>query len=236
MSSNNDASANVHSSSPFLQAAQNVDARAFELSVEELITKSNHIRKSIEDFLAKLDNEHAFISWPSMLDNYALISGQISTLMATMKSEKMSNLRLYPIIPLKLSQDQDQHLGKLTGHRVSCLSHAEVPDYLRTKPDPAVEQAEQQLLSSSGAAATTDISSVNTQTQISSFNKQCNRVLEKVRHARANSKAESVITRPTQATGDHQTTMNLIAMTTYGHGLNLQQHPSGMMQMRGNTS
>ena len=47
---------------------------------------------------------------PKVLDNFALLSGQITSLMADLRSEKTPLLRNYPLVPLKLTQDSDPHL------------------------------------------------------------------------------------------------------------------------------
>lgn len=109
---------------------------------------------------------------PSVLDNFALLSGQLNTINKLLKNEKTPSFRNQVIIPLLLSPDRDEDLAvsirmmclllkdqffkavssvllapsqKLTEQRVPVFSHEIVPDYLRTKPDPEVEEQEKQL-------------------------------------------------------------------------------------------
>ena len=119
-----------------------------------------------------------FLYRPSVLDNFALLSGQLNTINKLLKNEKTPSFRNQVIIPLLLSPDRDEDLAvsvtapdwhlchfkiifkafsdaaitslldppqKLTEQRVPVFSHGIVPDYLRTKPDPEVEEKEKQL-------------------------------------------------------------------------------------------
>lgn len=49
-------------------------------------------------------------------------------------------LRNLTVLPLLLSPERDEALWQLTEGRISVISHDMVPDYLRTKPEPAAEQ------------------------------------------------------------------------------------------------
>lgn len=48
-------------------------------------------------------------------------------------------LRNLTVLPLLLSQEKDDALLQLTEGRIPVFSHDMVPDYLRTKPEPAAE-------------------------------------------------------------------------------------------------
>uniref|UniRef100_F6ZH38 Mediator of RNA polymerase II transcription subunit 8 n=1 Tax=Ciona intestinalis TaxID=7719 RepID=F6ZH38_CIOIN len=195
------------------------EAKVLEMSVDALIVRAKAIRKALEDFLFKLTNEHQTLTWPTVLDNFALLSGQISSLLAAMKSEKMPALRNYPIVPVRLSPDPDPHLLALTEGRVSLMSHTETPNYLRTKPDPAVEQAERQLISEEFNVIYrrlgTEILTIQ-QSQVAMFNKQCNKVLEKVKTARANWRADTVTSRSNPPTFNPKATEELVAAAYFG--------------------
>ena len=45
-----------------------------------------------------------------MLDNYALLSGQLNSLKQMLRGDKMPLLRNYVLFPILLSQDPDPHL------------------------------------------------------------------------------------------------------------------------------
>ncbi|PIO26182.1 hypothetical protein AB205_0204330 [Aquarana catesbeiana] len=112
---------------------------------------------------------------PSVLDNFALLSGQLSTLNKVLKNEKMPLLKNQVIIPLLLTPDRDEEIMRLTEGRVPVFSHEVVPDHLRTKPDPEVEDLEKQL--------TTDAARITPETaqkQVQTMNKLCTNLLEKI--------------------------------------------------------
>lgn len=56
---------------------------------------------------------------PSVLDNFALLSGQLNTINKLLKNEKTPSFRNQVIIPLLLSQDRDEDLavGIVHSHR-----------------------------------------------------------------------------------------------------------------------
>lgn len=56
---------------------------------------------------------------PSVLDNFALLSGQLNTINKLLKNEKTPSFRHQVIIPLLLSPDRDEDLA--VSIRVSCL-------------------------------------------------------------------------------------------------------------------
>ena len=76
---------------------------------------------------------------PSFLDSYALVSGQLNTMVKNIKSDRTPSFKRYICLPLTLSQDRDEELARSTEGRIGQFSHDLVPDYLRTKPDPEVE-------------------------------------------------------------------------------------------------
>lgn len=65
---------------------------------------------------------------------------QIYTLMKLLKNEKTPILRNYLTLPLQLNADPDEKLLVATEGRVPSFSHDFVPNMLRTKPEPDVEQ------------------------------------------------------------------------------------------------
>lgn len=129
-----------------------------------------------------------FLSYrPSVLDNFALLSGQLNTINKLLRNEKTPSFRNQVIIPLVLSPDRDEDLAvsttadntfpllkkevvslsclftcsqKLTEQRVPVFSHEIVPDYLRTKPDPEVEEQEK-TLSTEAARIGPDVAQVS---------------------------------------------------------------------------
>lgn len=70
---------------------------------------------------------------------------QLTTLSKMLSLEKTPPLRNLTVLPLMLSPERDEDLLRLTENRVPAFTHDLVPDYLRTKPDPEVEQKMIQL-------------------------------------------------------------------------------------------
>lgn len=193
---------------------QSPEVTALVNSIDSINARAKDIRKSLEDFLFKLDKEQATISWPSVLDNFALLSGQISNLVNAIKSEKTPPLRNFLVVPQRLSPDPDQYLLWTTEGRVSIMSHAQMPDYLRTKPDPEVEQIEKYFLNEVSAHG--DHSA--TSSQVISYNRQCNKVLEKLKSRQFQRDVTSHSSSSTPLNTKQQT-QELFATFYYGRGI-----------------
>ncbi len=58
---------------------------------------------------------------PSVLDNFALLSGQLNTINKVLKNEKTPSYRSQVIIPLLLSPDRDEELFGECIHRVHAV-------------------------------------------------------------------------------------------------------------------
>ena len=66
------------------------------------------------------------------------------TLLKVLRNDKTPPLRNYLTLPLQLNAEQDDALLRLTESRVPAFGHDFVPNLLRTKPDPDLEQKYQQ--------------------------------------------------------------------------------------------
>jgi len=114
--------------------------RAFEMGMESLLSRVNEMKTSLNNLILKIELDHENFSYPDALDMFAVISGQMHTVMQLLKSDKLPSLKELVAIPLLLNPDKDQELQTLTEGRLEFFNHAVVPDYLRTKPDPTVEK------------------------------------------------------------------------------------------------
>ncbi|XP_030852311.1 mediator of RNA polymerase II transcription subunit 8-B [Strongylocentrotus purpuratus] len=123
---------------------QNQD-KVLDNSLDYILSRVNDLKKALTDLLMKLEHHHETLNWPSVLNSFALLSGQINTLNRHLKSDKTPVLKNLIILPLKLSQDRDEELEKVTEGRVASFNHDVVPNYLRTKPEPESEEREQVL-------------------------------------------------------------------------------------------
>ncbi|XP_060577611.1 mediator of RNA polymerase II transcription subunit 8-like [Ruditapes philippinarum] len=121
------------------------EEKQLELSLESMIQRVSELKNSIGALIFKLEHEYETLNWPSLLDNFALLSGQLNSLSRVLKSDKMPSLKSQLILPIELSPEPCENLGKLTEGRVMMFNHEIAPNYLRTKLEPDVEEKTQQL-------------------------------------------------------------------------------------------
>ncbi|XP_068095555.1 mediator of RNA polymerase II transcription subunit 8-B-like isoform X4 [Hyperolius riggenbachi] len=195
------------------------EEKQLESSLDTLIGQVSDIKNSLAAFIYKLENEYERLTWPSVLDNFALLSGQLNTLNKVLKNDKTPLLKNQVIIPLLLSPDRDEEIMRLTEGRVPVFSHEVVPDHLRTKPDPEVEELEKQL-SSEASRLTPEAA----QKQVQSMNKLCNNLLEKIIKEERESDVASL--RQNKATYNPTDTNALVAAVAFGKGLS-NRRPTG---------
>jgi len=118
------------------------EAKQLEAATEALSGRVTDIKSALGQLILKLETDPT-LNWHSFLDSYALISGQMNSLLKQMRHEKTPSLKKYITLPLLLSPDRDEELLKITEHRVQTFSHDLIPDYLRTRPDPELESRHQ---------------------------------------------------------------------------------------------
>jgi len=199
-------------------AAAQREQKAMDAATETMLNKVNETRQTLLGLITKLETD-PLLNWHSFLDSQALISGQLNSLMKSVKSERVPSLKKYTALPLLLSADRDEDLVRMTENRVASFNHDLVPHYLRTKPEPQVENKYTGYEARANAAKDT-------------LSKQC-AVMEKVTKSML-----QVITRESddilmkaQTRGDVEKThsvddtMHLIQAVT--HGKSLKQHQPG---------
>lgn len=178
--------------------------------------------------IVKLEMEHETLNWPTFLDNYALMSGQLTALTKVLTHDKCPALRNLAVLPIQLSQDRDPELLRITEQRVPQFSHDLAPDYLRTKLEPDVEQRMLQLEIKAGNM-TPDMA----QKQVSAFNKVMNHVWDIVSKAREEWESESGSRSGPQQTTSSSDTHLLVSAVSAGKNLKMPvpqgQPPPGMM-------
>lgn len=188
--------------------------------MDSLISRVAHLKSALHGFIYKLENEFERLEWPSVLDNFALVSGQLNTINKLLRNEKTPSFRNQVIIPLELSPDRDDELAKLTEQRVPVFSHEIVPDHLRTKPDPEVEEQEKQL-NTEAARIGPEVA----QKQIQTLNKLCSNLLEKLNNPRDDRDPESAAMRQTKASFNPGDTIALVGAVAFGKGLSKCRAP-----------
>ncbi|XP_063283735.1 mediator of RNA polymerase II transcription subunit 8 isoform X2 [Pelobates fuscus] len=107
---------------------------------------------------------------------------------------------------------------RLTEGRVPVFSHEVVPDHLRTKPDPDVEEIEKQL-SAEAARLTPEAA----QKQVQCLNKMCSNLLEKIIKEERESEIGNL--RQNKQTYNPTDTNALVAAVAFGKGLSNRRPP-----------
>ncbi|XP_068725804.1 mediator of RNA polymerase II transcription subunit 8-like isoform X2 [Montipora capricornis] len=153
------------------------DETLLEVSLEAVSSRVQELKESIQAFLLKL--EHEQMNWPSVLDNYALLSGQVNTLTKLLKNEKTPFFRNLVLLPLLVQQEADPDIQKASDGRIQAFNHEVVPDYLRTKFDPEIEESEQKL-----ETIATNIPPEQAQKQIDTLNDLASTLDELIKNAR----------------------------------------------------
>ncbi|XP_072018688.1 mediator of RNA polymerase II transcription subunit 8-like isoform X2 [Amphiura filiformis] len=202
--------------------------KTLETSLENITSRVQDLKTALTSFLAKLEHEHQTLNWPTVLDNFALLSGQINMLNKVLRHDKTPSLKEYVLLPLNLKQDRDEELEKMTEGRVGAFNHEVVPNYLRTKLVPETEERELVLIKEA-VHLTPEVA----QRQINALNKLSNHVLDIVNSAREEREADTTggrIPFTTSASNDTSVLMN--SMIT-GRGLRqMHQVPQPGAYMR----
>ncbi|UYV72865.1 K02A2.6-like [Cordylochernes scorpioides] len=210
----------------YCQQAMDKEEKLLEATQEALIIRGEDIKRTLSNFILKLENEVELNTWPLMLDHFALLSGQINSFMKVLKNDKTPQLRNRVFIPLLLNQDRDPDLAKLTENRVQAFNHEVVPDYLRTKPDPELETRENQVL-----LKASQTSPDTAQKQLMGFNKIVNSAIEIVKNAREEWESESSQRSNPPQTSSLADTTTLLAAVSMGKNLRpTMDTPKGPVQ------
>ncbi|XP_028046335.1 mediator of RNA polymerase II transcription subunit 8 isoform X3 [Monomorium pharaonis] len=121
------------------------EEKQLDSALEAIIMRVNDLKNAIAAMIFKIEHEYETLNWPNFLDNFALISGHLTSLSKILGHDKAPNLRNLTVLPLRLSPEKDEELLRLTENRIPTFAHDLVPDYLRTKLEPQAEQKMMQL-------------------------------------------------------------------------------------------
>ncbi|XP_041359568.1 mediator of RNA polymerase II transcription subunit 8-like [Gigantopelta aegis] len=206
---------------------QNKEEKHLELSLEAVIKQVQDLKNSVTAFLFKLEEEYHQLNWPSVLDNFALLSGQLNVLGKLLKSDKIPALRNYALFPVLLSPDRDPELEKLTEGRVSVFNHEVAPDYLRTKPD-----ADAEVVVNEMSSKVASISSDAAMKQLVSLNKVTSNILDLLNSAREQWDKDASQRTAQPQTSSLTDTHMLIAALQFGKGLRLRRPDTPQQQQQ----
>ena len=81
------------------------EAKQLEAATEALGGRVADVKSSLGQLIRKMETDPT-LNWHSFLDSYALISGQMNSLLKQMRHEKTPLLRKYITLPLLLSPDR----------------------------------------------------------------------------------------------------------------------------------
>ncbi|XP_015189446.1 PREDICTED: mediator of RNA polymerase II transcription subunit 8 isoform X1 [Polistes dominula] len=213
------------------------EEKQLDATLEATIMRVNDLKTSIASMIFKLEHEYETLNWPNFLDNFALISGHLTSLSKILSHDKAPNLRNLTVLPLRLNPEKDEELLRLTEGRIPTFAHDSVPDYLRTKLEPQVEQKMMQL--EAKAANLNHEASHEYNKQVTQYTKVISHVWDIANKAREEWESEAG-NRATQAqTSSAADTHALVAAVGMGKGLksdsvpmvqsNVNPVPSGMM-------
>lgn len=206
------------------------DEKQLDISIEAVVTRLNELKNQLHSLLYKIEHENESLSWPTVLDNFALISGQFTAISKMLAPDKTPPLRNLTILPLLLSQDKDDELFQLTERRIPTFGHDLVPDYLRTKLEQDLEVKIQQFQNKAN-----QLTFETSQKQITAFNKVLNHVLDIVNKSREEWESEAGSRSGIGQTSLLNDTHTLVSAISLGKALkamppqNVPSGPPGMM-------
>ncbi|UJR14851.1 hypothetical protein I4U23_001836 [Adineta vaga] len=110
--------------------------------LQQILDKVRDMKQALAGFF--IEYERGQLSWPTILDQMSLLSSQITTLRASVR-HILPSLRTNSIVPMCLSPDNDVNVEHLTERRLSVFNHDFMPQLLRTKNLPEIEERERLL-------------------------------------------------------------------------------------------
>ena len=199
------------------------EAKMMEAATDALSGRLSELKSSAGQLILKLETDQT-LNWPSFLDSYALISGQMNSLLRTMKHEKTPTLKKYITLPLLLSPDRDEELLKMTEHRVQTFSHDLAPDYLRTISDPDIESRHQSYETRASGVVPDQQNK-----QLSVMDKITKDTLKLISKEREEMDARSAVKSEMEKTFGPEDTNALLAAINHGKGLKASAGPGPMV-------
>ncbi|KAK2579793.1 hypothetical protein KPH14_012185 [Odynerus spinipes] len=196
------------------------EEKQLDAALEAIIMRVNDLKTAIASMIFKLEHEYETLNWPNFLDNFALISGHLTSLSKILSHDKAPNLRNLTVLPLRLNPEKDEELLRLTEGRIPTFAHDSVPDYLRTKLEPQVEQKMMQL-----EAKAANLNHEASHKQVAQYTKVISHVWDIANKAREEWESEAG-SRTTQAqTSSAADTHALVAAVGMGKGLKSDSVP-----------
>ena len=70
---------------------QQREEKQLESTLDSIILRVNDLKSSISAMIYKVENEYETLNWPTFLDNFALLSGHVSTCTVTLRFVNFGN-------------------------------------------------------------------------------------------------------------------------------------------------
>ncbi|KAK0411209.1 hypothetical protein QR680_005541 [Steinernema hermaphroditum] len=134
------------------------DPEKVSQAVHNIDKKIEELRGTAEHLLQLLDQNDK-LRWQDMLDKFSSLASGMNQVQTMIKKSALTAgiedhgafLRQHLVVPQKLVPDIDPQLVAMTQNRVQVWNHDTLPDYLRTKLNPEVEQDENSIDSTKSA-------------------------------------------------------------------------------------
>ena len=154
--------------------------------MQQILDKVRELKQMLASFF--IEYEHGQPSWPTILDQMNVLSSQITTLRASVR-QILPLLRAHSIIPMCLSPENDPIVEQLTERRLSVFNHDFMPQLLRTKNLPEIEERERllntSLITNSNVASNRSITTPNeVYMRVQELNSLLNSISELFRHTK----------------------------------------------------
>lgn len=148
-------------------AARSGETSQFHENVDSLIQRLNQLRTHLFNLLHRIEstdfdadleltgsNSYAysnFATFQSLLEAYGLVSSELTMLNRAVRDRFGASSARCELLPLRCSNEPDMSLLRATDGRVAACNADMIPTYLRTKPEPRIDEASKQLKRAAGS-------------------------------------------------------------------------------------